>query len=60
MRVTFFSARCFRSSSQGMLVPFESAVVPRSSTACAIPFTKQRTTSFPDASVALLNVAISL
>ena len=60
MRVEFCSARFFRSSSHGMLAPSESAVVARSSTACAMPLTKQRTTSLPDASVALLNVAISL
>ena len=39
IRVMFCSARCFRSSSHGMLVPLESAVDARSITDCAMPLT---------------------
>ena len=60
MRSTCCSARCLSASSQGMLVPLASAVAARAITAGAAPLTKQRTTSFPDASLAWLKVAISL
>ena len=60
MRVTASSARFSRSSSQGTLAPPERALAVRPITAGAAPFTKQRTTSLPDESVAELKVAISL
>ena len=61
MRVTASSARCFRLSSHATLAPAENGTVAvRLITAGAAPFTKQRTTSVPEASVVELNVAISL
>ena len=60
MRATASSALFFRSSSQGTLAPAARAVAARPITAGAAPFTKQRTTFLPDASVAELKVAISL
>ncbi len=60
MRVTASSALFFRASSHGTLAPAARALAVWSITAGAAPFTKQRTTLLPDASVAELKVAISL
>ena len=49
-----------QSSSQGTLSPPDSALAAWLMTAGAAPFTKQRTTSLPDASDAFVNAAISL